>query len=296
MVKSIGHVLARRRTPLGRAAALLESFAPSRGFEPYTFSVWAWPPKAWRERPPQDSIQRSLRFELGGCCSHLTLFAARDSRWRRETERRLVRAGYERWLSHEGSVDLRRWLRGRRDRLRELAFLRDLGDRATPVRWPRRRPAVRPVAVKLGRWARPLWWRVVRDVEEARIHWDDAALGLSRLGVFTEVGPRELHLVVSAVAFDEGRLLVFASASLAGTGKTREPMPPRLARAFRQVVSAAGFRPDGFRSSDRSWLRGRVGFERQVNSAAAAVSVCARTFEAMSIVAAPRRSATSASA
>ena len=295
--KRTGNLLARQRTPLGRAAALLESFAPSRGFEPYTFAVWVWPSKAWRARPPRESIQRSFRFELDGCWSHLTLFAARDSRWRQETERRLVRAGYELWLSHDKSADLRRWLRGRRYRLRELAFLRDLGDRAAPARWPTRRPAKRPVAVSHGRWARSVWWRVVREVEAAHIRWDDAALALSREGVFTEpIGSRELRVVVSALAFDERRFVVSVSASQAGCGETRDPFPPRLKRAFRRILSAAGFKPDGVRSSDRSWLRGRVGFDRKVKNAAAAVSVCARTFELMASPAARGPSAKSFSA
>jgi hypothetical protein len=160
-----------RGTPLARVVTLLASSASYAGVEPYTFCVWAWPPKLWRERPPQDSLQRSFRFEFEGCWSHLTLFG-RNSAWRRETAQRLIRAGYERWLSLEDQVDLRRWLRGKQERLRELAFLRDLGNRAAPMRWPRRRPVVRPVAVQHGHWSRALWWSVIREVAEAGIRWN----------------------------------------------------------------------------------------------------------------------------
>jgi hypothetical protein len=239
------------RKALARAAHLLASFPASGRFQPYTLSVYAWPAETWADKSPKNSLQRSFRFELDGCCSHLTLFAGRDSSWRRQIVGRLVRAGYERWLVGDDSVDLRRWLRGRNERLRELAFLRTLGREGAAMRWPKRRAVARPVAVKHGRWTRRIWQRVIRDVADAGIPWNDAAIGVSRVGLVGKlVRSRELHVVVGALAFDGGRLVVFASASLAGGQTPWEPLPPSLARSLRRVLSAAGFKPDGARSSN----------------------------------------------
>jgi hypothetical protein len=266
----------RGRRPLARVAELLESFPGSSGFHPYTLSVYAWPTGSGRYETPENSLERSLRLELDGCRSHVRLFAGRHSGWRRETAQLLERAGYERWLADDHSVDLRRWLRGRQEMLRELTFLRALGRAGTLVRWPERHASRQAGAVKHGRWARRTWQRVLHDVEEAGIEWDDAAVGISRVvDLAGLVEARELRIMVGALAFDRTRFLVFASASLNGGDMAWDRIPPTLAGKLRHVVSAAGFKPDGAR------LRPRVGFDREVRSAAAAANVCARTFEAI---------------
>ena len=268
---------------LARAERLIDSFSTDSGFEPYCLAAFSYARHGLRGGRAPDEVQRSFRFELDGCCSHLTLLAATDSPWRIQVVRGLRHAGYEPWLSDDDSVDVRRWLRGSHLRVRELAFLRELGDRAEVTRWPRRAATERPGAVQHGRWPREEWRRVLGELATAGIDWDDVAIGVSRgVDIATPAPIGRLRIFVGTLLFDGGRCFVFASAFPVPQARGRqEPLPPRLARRLRETLQARGFKPDRARSADGKVIRGRLAFEKPARGVGAVARECSATFDAL---------------
>jgi hypothetical protein len=274
--------------PFGVVSRLLAAFPSSSGFEPTSFTAWAYPPSTLRGAEPHDEIQRSFRFELDGCCAHLRVHGDPRSRWRRDVVRQLLAAGYERWLADDESVDLRRWLRGERQRLAELGFLRELGAVGERACWPTRAPTSRPAPVPFARWARADWARVIREVRAAGIPWDNAGISISRSAVYpARVSARGLRISVGLVGWDDTvdgkRLLVWASVADATDGRDQEVLlPPRLVRDLRRVLHHAGFEADRVRSSRNGKLRtGRVNFSKDMATEIAAAQELPRVLEAL---------------
>ena len=151
---------------------------PETGFEPYSFVAFAY----GIDKDGRENLRRSFRYELDGCCTHLTVEAPVRSPWRRRIADGLAQAGYEPWLAGDDSLDVRRWLDTAAERRRELRFLEDLGTNGAVERWPRRGLTARPAGISQGRWSRARWARVVDEVREARVAWDDVGLCFSRSG------------------------------------------------------------------------------------------------------------------
>ncbi len=253
------------------ARKLLALFAPEHGFEPHSFAAFAY-----GDDDALENLRRSFRFELNGCCTHLTIEAPRASRWRQQLARRLAQAGYEPWLSGKDSVDVRRWLSTAPDRLRELGFIKELGSTGQAARWPRRTATARPALVPHGRWSRELWERVIEKTYQSGIAWNDGSLCFSRMS--KREGPTEsgiLTINTGLVPWWDTRrkgkaLMVYATVS-----EGRSLLPPRVARTFRRRLLDAGFERDRVRSvRDGKLQRGRVGFERMFSTESRAVQAC----------------------
>lgn len=253
---------------------------PETGFEPYSFVAFAY----GTDEDGRDNLRRSFRYELDGCCTHLTVEAPVRSPWRQRIVDGLAQAGYEPWLAGDDSVDVRRWLSTAAERRRELRFLEDLGTNGGVERWPRRGLTTRPARVSQGRWSRAQWARVVDEVREARVAWDDVGLCFSRSGERAAPTRRgRVNFTVGLLPYwwdSKGsgkRILVFAHVV-----DTTDTLPPRVARAFRRVLREAGFEPDGARSvHDGKRLHGRVGFDRRLTNERGAVHTCLRIYDAL---------------
>lgn len=277
------------KTPPGLKSVLrlLAALPPSSGFEPYSLTAFAPHPCVWSRE-----VQRSFRFELDGCCSHVTLHGAARTRWRRDIASALVRAGYEPWLSGKTSADYRRWLRGRSQRVAELRFLGGLDANGAAARWPLRATTSRPREAKQGQWSRERWASVIDDVR-LNGDWEDIGIGLSRRATF-EAPTRSgrLRLAVSVLSwFDSNRgqrLVAFASASdAADVAGHSAPLPSHVVRRLRRVLRVAGFMPDRARSVvTGKVIAGGVGFEKTVASADGAARECTHTFEQLARAAA----------
>jgi hypothetical protein len=156
--------------------------------------------------------------------------------------------------------------------------------------WPHRTPTARPASVPQGHWSRTQWSRVVNEVREARVPWDDVGLCFSRFG--ERAAPTKsgrARITVSLLPYwgdSRGRgktLFVFASVY-----DTTETLPPGVARAFRRVLQKAGFEPNGARSvRDGKRLPGRVGFDKKVKTESGAVETCLRIYSTLMEVAVP---------
>jgi hypothetical protein len=157
--------------------------------------------------------------------------------------------------SDDTSVDVRRWLRGSAARVRELAFLRELGERGEVASWPRRVATRHPATVRQGRWPREEWRRVIGELGAVGIEWDDVALGVSRgADVAAPTRAGNLHVHVGALLFDGGRCVVFASAS---------PIPdPLVALVLGYVTPSRSRRRQGARSELRPPFDAKLGDER----------------------------------
>lgn len=263
---------APRGSALTFPTKLFTTVAPLAGLTPYTLCTWVWPPGLWNgHHPPQDSFLRSFRIDDRGCWAHLTLFG-RDSVWRRATTDNLLAAGYEIWLSDSAQVDLRRWLRNRRERLSELAFLRALGNGANPRRWPKRR-ASSPSPTQRHAW--PFWWGVLHDLTRAGIRWIDAAAGVSRRATFASpAGLPPCTINVAACSVTRGRIFVSAGVS------TREPegVPKHVVRSVKAALAEVGFVPHRLQSK---LGRSHIAYEAILRSPEKAVDLCVDAFGAL---------------
>jgi len=274
--------------PFGVVSRLLAAFPSSSGFEPTSFTAWAYPPSTLRGAEPHDEIQRSFRFELDGCCAHLRVHGDPRSRWRRDVVRQLLAAGYERWLADEESVDLRRWLRGERQRLAELGFLRELGAVGERACWPTRAPTSRPAPVPFARWARADWARVIREVRAAGSPWDNAGISIVQSAVCpARVSSGKLGISVGVLGWDDTvdgkRLRAWASVADATDGRDREvPLPLRVVGEVRRVLRDAGFEPSRVRSTRNGRIRaGRVNFSKDLATVAVAARELPRVLDAL---------------
>lgn len=252
------------------------------GFEPYSFVAFAY-----GDDEAGENLRRSFRYELDGCCTHVTVEAPRRSAWRRRLSRGLADAGYEPWLSDDSSEDLRRWLRTASERRRELQLLARLGPTGAVTHWPSRIAISRPAPIKRGRWSRAQWARVVDEVRESPVDWDDIGIGFSRST--TRLAPTASGSVTISVGLlnwwsaRRGKTLhVIASVIDPAEVRKTSEVPPRVARLFRRVLRENGFKHDGARSGrDGKVDRRRIGFDKRLTSEVRAVRACERIYEAL---------------
>ena len=260
---------------------LLVLLPKETGFEPCSFVAFAY-----GDDDAGENLRRSFRYELDGCCAHVTVDGPRQSPWRRRLVRGFARAGYEPWLSDDESADLRRWLRTASDRRREMQLLAQLGAKGTLNRWPSRLKVARPAPIEQGRWSRAQWARVIDETRASPVNWDDVSICFSRS--MTRAAPMtsgSVKITVSVLNdWDPRRgrtIFVFANVSDPGD-RRQEAIPARVARAFRRTLRENGFEPDGARSvRGRTIDRRRVGFHRRLTTEISAVRAGKAVFDAL---------------
>lgn len=212
---------------------LLRTFGPATSA---TFVCWQY----------RGRLTRNLRCGDGQNWMEVVVHEV-GTDWSRALRRRLLRAGYTAEESDDKLL-FRRYWHDARDRDRELAFVRSLGELGTPAKWPvraQKRQNRRDMSAHDVK-------QVVASAKRSRIEWDHMALVISRrcvsrdevlrvlVHILVDVEPRPyVNLYLNTKSEDAKR---FESARramrAAGFNGGRPPQPWFGARNFRSIATA----------------------------------------------------------
>jgi hypothetical protein len=251
-------------TALRVADQMNEAFRSVDGFSPSSLMASAVPKSTLGGRAEKEEITRAFHYYRIGSFSSIQLHGAPQSTWVRLMAKHLRQAGYKRMWKLDRETGLRRWLSSDRERTKELAFLRDLGETGPPKKWPKRVPTVPPVR---ARRAASDWHMALAAARAAGIIWNACAVGFSRR---TEIASVDVTLEVSAIAFARLRSGPEVAVDLRVSGT----IPPSLARGLNQELRRLGYR--------KHPAKNQIHATRKVRSVSAAARECVRVFARLS--------------
>lgn len=254
---------------------MLVAFKGKSGFRPNTFVADSIPSGRRSGRPMARKVSRSFRYESEGCCALVRVPTARKE-WYEHVAKGLTHGGYEKWLPFDDESVFRRWLKGHRERVGELEFLRTMGEDGVVGALRARKPVEHVEGERRPR----AWASAIHEARSAGIGWSECAVGFSR-GEPTQLlaGPETVTLQVGALggvsSASEAWITVYVT--VFNRQDRRAPLPTILARVIRRQLHIEHFEREKVGAAgELRVLDGPIFSSKRMKSAANAAEECSR--------------------